>query len=410
MQPLERLADGTVRQVNPFSGTEVWTVPGRGNRPLPNTVPDPQPITARDHTARCAFCSDRYLETTPELARWDVHGRMRTGLTAEEVTAEPAAFRRFGNLFEILSFDYWRANHGIGDAHGREFEQHYTSTEQGRAHVRRMVQARLAASGRPGEPSEQDLHDQSRGFFAANHDVIAARRHFVDGATRTDQLASSGTLSPKEHRVLQAAVIETVRRHYEQNPAVKYVSAFQNWLAPAGASFEHLHKQIVSIDTYGHRLQRELDLVAAEPDVYRRLGVDLARQHDLVIAENEHAVAFAGIGHRYPGIDVYTKVAGLPWELPPEVISDWSDLVHACHVVTGPLVPVNEEWHHQPPGLGVQVPLRAVLKWRINTPAGFEGGTGIFVNTIDPWTVRDRAKAALEPLVGTDDLGRVERV
>ena len=32
--PLVTMADGTIKQINPFSGTEVWTVPGRGNRPL----------------------------------------------------------------------------------------------------------------------------------------------------------------------------------------------------------------------------------------------------------------------------------------------------------------------------------------------------------------------------------------
>ena len=33
-EPLRRMPDGTVKQINPFSGTSVWTVPGRGNRPL----------------------------------------------------------------------------------------------------------------------------------------------------------------------------------------------------------------------------------------------------------------------------------------------------------------------------------------------------------------------------------------
>ena len=27
---LTRMRDGTIKQVNPFTGTEVWTVPGRG--------------------------------------------------------------------------------------------------------------------------------------------------------------------------------------------------------------------------------------------------------------------------------------------------------------------------------------------------------------------------------------------
>jgi len=31
---LIRMRDGTIKQFNPFTGTEVWTVPGRGHRPL----------------------------------------------------------------------------------------------------------------------------------------------------------------------------------------------------------------------------------------------------------------------------------------------------------------------------------------------------------------------------------------
>ena len=31
-----------------------------------------------------------------------------------------------------------------------------------------------------------------------------------------------------------------------------------------------------------------------------------------------------------------------------------------------------------------------MLKWRVSTLAGFEGGTKIYLNTIDPWALRDR--------------------
>ena len=33
---------------------------------------------------------------------------------------------------------------------------------------------------------------------------------------------------------------------------------------------------------------------------------------------------------------------------------------------------------------------RIMLKWRISTLAGFSGGTRFYLNTIDPWTVRER--------------------
>ncbi len=41
---ITQLKDGTVKQLNPFSGTEVWTVAGRGNRPMGVTLPDPVPL------------------------------------------------------------------------------------------------------------------------------------------------------------------------------------------------------------------------------------------------------------------------------------------------------------------------------------------------------------------------------
>ena len=414
MEPLLRLPDGTVKQINPFSGTEVWTVPGRGNRPLPSVLDDVHSLTEHEIRNRCAFCEGRYLETTPERTRWTrvESGWVETsGLTADEVIAAPAEFRRIPNLFEILSYDYWHLNHGYdGGPAALEREEHYLSTELGRRHVRDLVHNRLKAKGEESADLDDDLlQNESRGFFAGCHDVIVARRHYVDGATRTDQLASSGTLSPHEHAAFVRATVGSARRLYEGNPHAQYVSIFQNWLAPAGASFEHLHKQLVAIDRIGGRLRGEIAKWRKDPEIYRRFGPDLARTHGLVLAENEHAIAFAGVGHRYPGIDVFTKADGLPWELGDEVLRGWSDLVHACHAATGVLVPTNEEWHHQPPSVpDVRMPLRAVIKWRINNPAGFEGGTGVFVNTIDPWTLRERLVDRLGDLRTEGVLGEVE--
>ena len=62
---LTQLKDGTVKQLNPFSGTEVWTVAGRGNRPLGVSLPDPVPLDPAQHGRHCAFCDGRKLETPP---------------------------------------------------------------------------------------------------------------------------------------------------------------------------------------------------------------------------------------------------------------------------------------------------------------------------------------------------------
>ena len=72
-----------------------------------------------------------------------------------------------------------------------------------------------------------------------------------------------------------------------------------------------------------------------------------------------------------------------------------SDLIHAMHAATGAIVPSNEEWHHKPPDVDVAMPWHVLLKWRVSTLAGFEGGTKIYLNTIDPYPLRDRMVAAL---------------
>ena len=38
---------------------------------------------------------------------------------------------------------------------------------------------------------------------------------------------------------------------FDLNRYARYVVVFQNWLKPAGASFDHLHKQLVAVDERG---------------------------------------------------------------------------------------------------------------------------------------------------------------
>ena len=133
--------------------------------------------------------------------------------------------------------------------------------------------------------------------------------------------------------------------------------------------------------------------------MFNHAALDVAVAHDLVIAANEHAVMFAGFGHRYPTVEVYsTSPVGQPWRQTAAELRAVSDLLHAAHAATGPDVPSNEEWHTRPPGVADPMPWRVMLKWRVSTLAGFEGATKINVNTLSPWDVRDRVLARLREL------------
>ena len=411
-EPLTRMADGTVKQINPFTGTEVWTVPGRGHRPLTQPPTEVHDLAPGERTSACAFCSERYLETPPEKSRV-VSRRSEDGTTSfEQLDAVSASglfetvaqFRRVPNLFEILSFDYWRSNHGyeLPDT-TRERMEVYLAEPAGLEHVGRVARTKLAASGqdpaRWETMSAAERRDLVAPFFASGHDVIIARRHYTDDAVDSSGLAGSGTLSVAEHRAYTRLAVRSAQSLYEANRWVRYVAVFQNWLRPAGASFDHLHKQLVGIDERGVTSQLELQRARANPNIYNEMGVDYAAYNGLLVASNEHAVAFAGFGHRYPTLEVYSTSATCePWHMGREEVDAVSDLLHALHAATGAQVPCNEEWHHKPVDVDQPMPWHVTLKWRVSTLAGFEGGTKIYLNTIDPWSVRNRVVERLEDL------------
>lgn len=401
--PLRRLNDGTIKQLNPLTGTEVWTVPGRANRPGLSLPQDVRPLEGADRKNFCAFCSQRYFDTPPEKSRLVRRGEgwhRLDGLHADRLYEEVAEFRRIPNLFEIVSYDYWHLNHNHypSEAANRRMAE-YLGSQSGYDHVLRVVRARLEASG-AGQvdlPDDQ-LVTMANGFFAGGHDVIVARRHFTDDAVDTAGLASSGTLTPDEHREYIKFTIRAMRDLYGLNPAVKYVAAFQNWLKPAGASFDHLHKQLVALDETSVQLSEEIERIRKNPLIYAQI-MAYALRRNLQIAANEHAVAFADFGHRFPTIAVWALgPVKQPWEYMPEEIEGISDVLHAVHAATGPAVACNEEWYHRPAEVTQQARFRILVKWRLTTLAGFEGGTRIYLNTIDPWTMRDRLVATMEEL------------
>lgn len=394
------MPDGTEKHVNPFTGTEVWFIPGRKNRPIFTwNAPSRRPLQKQSPENYCNFCPAHYLNTPPEKARLvyrDGFFQTVEHVAAESLSNEEAAFRRIGNLFEIVTIDYWKKNFNYKlTAKNRAWKEAYLSSEAGRQHVDAIVHLKLSYSGL-GEEEIRALSWDARieladAFFGGCHELVVPRRHHLDGAEWESQLASSGELTPDEHDLYFRFTIEAVEDIHHNNRYVRYIAVYQNWLKEAGASFDHMHKQLCGLDEWGVSLERELDMAYRNPNIYNEYAANYAAYNNYVLCENDHAVAFVDLGHRHPTIAIYSKSINCR----PAAHGDlerrgFSDVVHAIHAATGSQISCNEEWYYRPFDSTIAIPWHILIKWRINISAGFEGGTKIYVNPITLVELRDR--------------------
>ncbi|MBS4027389.1 MAG: DUF4921 family protein [Ignavibacteriales bacterium] len=394
------MQDGTVKQVNPFTGAEVWSVPGRSNKPITNGVPTTsKKVDLHSPEDYCSFCAARYFETPPEKARMIMQeGKYLSikHLSAPEYFSSEALFRRTPNLFEIVTLDYWKKNfdYRMNDEL-LQWRDAYIKNGLGKNHLLNILNYKLKQTGKTDDeiaaiPGDEKLQ-LADAFFGGGHDLIIAGQHYIRDAEFDYQLFSSGEMTPEEHYHYFTFTIEAMRDIIANNRYVRYISVFQNWLRPAGASFDHLHKQLVALDEWGSSLQHQTKMVREDPNVFNEFGVNFAAHHNLVFAENEFAIAFIGIGHRFPTIEVYSRsVAGNPFDQTPEEVRGVSDLVHSIHAALGSQVSCNEEWYYTPFDSIYKMPWHVLIKLRVNIPAGFEGGTGIYLNPMTPPELRDK--------------------
>lgn len=394
------MPDGTVKQINPFTGTEVWAVPGRGTKPITNEPPaSAGPVRHADPEDHCSFCAARYFETPPEKARLvRVDGRYETlrRLEPGRYFDTAAEFRRTGNLFEIVTIDYWKKNYGYRlNASQSAWRDAYFADPKGAQHINDIIRYKLEVSGKTPEQirkkSAYEKVNMMDAFFGGCHELIIAKSHYHPKAEADTQFRSSGDLSPEEHYQYLRFTIEAMRDMLDANRYIRYISVFQNWLRLSGASFDHLHKQLCGLDEWGASITDQVAMLRTDANVFNELGANLAAQYNLVFAENDHAIAFVGIGHRYPTIEIYSKSrSSRPYEHDPLELRGVSDMVHACHAAMGSQLSCNEEWYYTPVDAVHSMPWHIFLKWRVNVPAGFEGGTSIYINPITPVDLRDK--------------------
>lgn len=209
-----------------------------------------------------------------------------------------------------------------------------------------------------------------------------------------------------------AAVFRTYRDRITAlaaDPRFTYVTVFKNVGAEAGASLAHLHSQIVATPMVPDAIRQELDGAA---DYHRREGrcvfCDVVRQETeagvRVVARSPHFLAVTAFAGRF---------AYETWVLPTEHAShfeaipdaDAAELARIMKQVLGKLDgalghPAYNYYLHTAPARSGELPH---YHWHLEVvprtarPAGFEWGSGCFINAVLPEAAAAELRAAEPP-------------
>ncbi len=209
-----------------------------------------------------------------------------------------------------------------------------------------------------------------------------------------DHFGSLGRISDEQAELVLLAVAERYRALLK-DPRFKYVQVFKNYGAVAGASLEHTHWQIVSVPVIPEVLIKEISGVrryfkSNGTCIYCQLAADEIAGNTRIVEVSDEFVVFCPYASRFP----YEL-----WLLPRRHEADFSRLTETEIKLLGRMLRrtvrrLERAFHYPPYNLvlhtGPPDEAYAGFHWhieilpRLSITAGFEWGTGIFINPTAP--------------------------
>ncbi len=195
-----------------------------------------------------------------------------------------------------------------------------------------------------------------------------------------------------------------------QLPNIAIVMLFRNWGPHAGTSLEHPHSQIIASPIIPPHIRDPFQKAALHYDsygscVYCDMVREEIRQQERLVFENEYYVVFCPFASRTPyELRIYPKVHNASYFWSPK--EEFSDLAEALQrtlqamqrllgnqsynllVRTSPVGDEDVRYLHW----------YMVIVPRISTPAGFEMGSGIYINPAAP----EHCASQLRDTLGAD--------
>ncbi len=242
---------------------------------------------------------------------------------------------------------------------------------------------------------------------------ISALYHMLSGVGGHEVLVDSPnhdeTLATMSVRQIEA-ILRTYTQRYKfwrNDPRIAYVLIFKNYKPAAGASLTHPHSQLIATPIIPPRVFEELDEARRYYEQNKEcvycamIKMEKESKESRLVYENETMLACCPFASRFPGeIRILPKrhQAALE-EMTPNELKDLTDLFFSvfkklAKVLDDP--PFNYIIHVGP----TRTPGLLYYHWHIEViprlamPAGFEWGTGIYINTLSPEEVAQALREA----------------
>ncbi len=237
----------------------------------------------------------------------------------------------------------------------------------------------------PPKRSGEGMYDRITGF--GQHEVV------IESPSHDNTIADLSV--EKIQEVIWAFRDRTVEMRKDHR--MKYILIFKNWGREAGASLEHPHSQIIAMPIVPKRVQEELSGASKYYDYKERcVFCDIIQQEQndkvRVIAENDAFIAFLPFASRFPFET---------WILPREHVSFFNDIQKNHVADLASLMKTtfsmlkkalkdpayNFVIHTTPFNDTGDVPYyhwHIEIMPKLTKVAGFEWGTGFYINPIPP--------------------------
>lgn len=216
--------------------------------------------------------------------------------------------------------------------------------------------------------------------FANLYPILPDHEVIVENPNHNKQISD---FSDEEINLLMEIYRDRIAIHYK-NEAVKYVSIFKNHGEDAGASLSHPHSQVIPLPFVPPDIKEEIDFY--EKNGQCPFGKIMKEEScgKRVITENEEWLVIS---------PYFSKVDFEIWILPKKHISNLmqvKDLKMLGVILRDTLEKLNillknpsyNLMIYQMAGSFYHMTIR--IEPKLNTAAGFEKGTGVYINTINP--------------------------